>query len=68
MKESLTGKVRYRSERGGLFRRKEILIVQVQAHREGMDYVGGWVEHVSYDYWRDAKTSDLPAKWEAVTP
>lgn len=62
----IEGRIRYRTERVGWFRRRFVLIAQVLVHRHGADLVAGQIDIVDYEYWRDMQVTDLPSGWKAV--
>lgn len=57
--EKLTGDWRWRSERVGMFRRREKLILQVYCTAVIWEFMGGGIESRKVAYWRDARSEDM---------
>lgn len=58
--ETLTGETRYRTEKIGFFRKRELLVLQVRVKwPDGPDDGQGCPEYLSGIGWRDAKPEDL---------
>lgn len=50
-----TGNTRYRVASLGLFRRKQVLVLQYEMAGKLTEYYGGWVDHYAVTWWEDAK-------------
>lgn len=61
MKVTPTGRMRYRTARVGLLRRREVLVLEVEERIDGYELVchGADPDHVTYLRWRDARPEDI---------
>ena len=58
--DTLTGEIRYRTQRVGLFGSREVLVLQVRVTwPDGPDDWHGMPEYLSGTGWRDATLKDL---------
>ena len=66
MSAELTGKHRYTAEWRGMFRKRHVLVLQLEERYSEMHLVGGWPDRVEGTRWRDAQVTDLPSAWHTI--